>query len=222
VPHACNPLEAAQNGAMNDKRRSLALLALLALVGACGTSATSRPPSSASPTPTTEAAVTTTRPQATTSTPAAPPGTTVTQTTTAPPTGQQIAAQIASTHETIAPGEGFVGGSPVTVSDGNGGYLTAVPAGRSPSADGHGWLVFLWHNQGFLGWDTNRESWNVTVRADGMNAIEATYPDYSPGDPACCPSLPPVTITYSWNGTGLAQSRTLPAGAIVGIAVTSG
>ncbi len=166
--------------------------------------------------------MTTTRPQTTPSTVGALPTTTVTPTATAPPTGQQIATQLASTHETIGPGEGFVGGPPVTVSDGDGGYLTAVPAGRSPSADGHGWLVFLWHDQRFLGWDTNRESWNVTVRADGMDAIQATYPDYSPGDPACCPSLPPVTITYSWNGAGLTQSRTLPAGAIVGIAVTSG
>ncbi|MGO8871746.1 MAG: LppP/LprE family lipoprotein [Acidimicrobiales bacterium] len=110
----------------------------------------------------------------------------------------------------------------MTVSDGAGGYLTAVSALRNPSADGHGALVFFWHNQTFLGWDTNKETWNVTVRRGGTNAIEATYADYAPGDPACCPSLPPVTITYSWNGAGLAQNRAPPAGAIVGIDVTSG
>ena len=109
----------------------------------------------------------------------------------------------------------------MTVSDGAGGYLTAVPALRNPSADGHGALVFFWHNQTFLGWDTNKETWNVSVRGGGANAIEATYADYAPGEPACCPSLPPVTITYRWNGVGLAQNRTLPAGAIVGIDVTS-
>jgi hypothetical protein len=127
-----------------------------------------------------------------------------------------------TTHEAVDPNEGFVGGSPVTVSDGSNGYLTAVPAQRSPSADGHGALVFFWHDQTFLGWDTNKETWNVTLRAAGTNAIEATYPDYAPGEPACCPSLPPVTISYRWSGTGLAQDRTLPSGAVVGITVFSG
>lgn len=150
------------------------------------------------------------------------PTTTSASKTAAAPTPQQIAAQIATTHETKDSSEGFVGSTPVTVGDGSGGFLTAVPALRNPSADGHGDLVFFWHNQSFLGWDTNEETWNVAVRAKGTDAIEATYADYAPGDPACCPSLPPVTITYSWNGTGLAQSRKLPAGAIVGITVSSG
>jgi hypothetical protein len=107
----------------------------------------------------------------------------------------------------------------VTVSDGHGGNLTAVPAGRTPSADGHGWLVFFWDDQTFLRWDTDQETWNVSVTAGGPNAIEASYPDYAPTDPACCPSLPPVTITYSWSGTALAQSWQLPTGSVVGIAV---
>ncbi|MGA3146792.1 MAG: LppP/LprE family lipoprotein [Acidimicrobiales bacterium] len=172
--------------------------------------------------------MTTTRPQSTTTATAppttataAPPTTTAPRATVAPPTSQQVAAQLAITHETADPGEGFIGSPPVTVSDGAGGYLTAVPALRNPSTDGHGALVFFWHNQTFLGWDTNKETWNVSVRGGGANAIEATYADYAPGEPACCPSLPPVTITYRWNGVGLAQNRTLPAGAIVGIDVTS-
>ena len=125
------------------------------------------------------------------------------------------------THETIDPNEGFIGSSPVTVSDGGGGYFTAVSALRNPSADGHGALIFFWHNQTFLGWDTNEETWNVMVRSNGADAIEATYADYAPGNPACCPTLPPVTITYSWSGNRFAQSRTIPPGAVVGIAVSS-
>jgi LppP/LprE lipoprotein len=82
--------------------------------------------------------------------------------------------------------------------------------------------VFFWHNQKFLGWDTDKESWNVTVSDGGTNAIRASYADYAPGDPACCPSLPRVTITYSWGGSALAQDRAIPAGALVGIAVSSG
>lgn len=202
-------------------RRSVVLLAVV-LLAACGTTTTSSSPSTTRATPRTSTSVTTTTiPQVTTTKPALPT-TTVTQPAVAPPTSQQIAAQIANTHEVAYPNEGFSGGSPVTVSDGTGGYLTAVPAGRTPSADGHGWLVFFWHNQTFLGWDTNKETWNVTVQSEGTNAIQATYPDYAPGDPACCPSLPPVTITYSWNGTGLAQNQTLPPGALVGLDVISG
>ena len=131
-----------------------------------------------------------------------------------------MAGQIAKVYERQYPSEGFVGDRLVTVGDGSGGYLTAVEASRYPTADGHGALVFFWHNQTFLGWDTNQESWNVAVSAKS-DAIEATYPDYAPNDPACCPSLAPVTITYTWSGTGLTQSRAIPPGAIVGTEVFS-
>ena len=137
------------------------------------------------------------------------------------PSDSQIATQLARTHESEVPDEAFADGPPVTVDDGAGGYLTAVPALRSPSADGHGWLLFFWHNRTFLGWDTNQETWNVGVRADGQ-AIQATYPRYASGDAACCPSLPSITITYRWNGTGLVQDQPLPSEAIVGVTVFTG
>ena len=140
-----------------------------------------------------------------------------------PPTEAQIATQLARTHETDVPDETFTGDPPVTVTvpDGTGGSLTAVPARRSPSADGHGWLVFFWHNGTFLGWDTNLETWNVGVRADG-HTIRATYPRYAPGDAACCPSLSSITITYRWNGSRLTQDQPLPSEAIVGVTVFTG
>jgi len=165
-------------------KRLVCLLAALALgLTACGGTTRSRSSSSKSSASTTEVPVTaTTAPQPTT--------TTVATTAVAPPTAQQVAGQIANTHETTDPSEGFIGSSPVTVSDGSGRYLTAVSALRNPSADGHGGLIF--------------------------------YADYAPGIPACCPSLPPVTITYSWSGAGFSQSRKIPAGAIVGITVFSG
>jgi len=197
-------------------KRLVCLLAALALgLTACGGTTRSRSSSSKSSASTTEVPVTaTTAPQPTT--------TTVATTAVAPPTAQQVAGQIANTHETTDPSEGFIGSSPVTVSDGSGRYLTAVSALRNPSADGHGGLIFFWHNQTFLGWDTNEETWNMMVRANSADAVEATYADYAPGIPACCPSLPPVTITYSWSGAGFSQSRKIPAGAIVGITVFSG
>ncbi len=209
-----------QNDLVSEKRWSVALLAVPVLLAACGTTTTAPPQSRTTSTPRTKVSVATTVPQLTSTTVVSPP--TTTPKAAAAPTSQQVAAQIATTHETADPSEGFVGSPPVTVGDGAGGYLTAVSALRHPSADGHGDLVFFWHNQTFLGWDTNKETWNVSIRGGGTNAIEATYPDYAPGEPACCPTLPPVTITYSWNGVGLAQNRTLPAGAIVGIDVTSG
>jgi len=203
------------------QRPVFVLAALVLGLTACAGTTTNRSSSSTSAPSTTELAVTTTTTTTTTTTAPQPTTTTVATTTAAAPTAQQITAQIASTHETTDPSEGFVGSSPVTVSDGSGGYLTAVSALRNPSADGHGALIFFWHNQTFLGWDTNEETWNVMVRANGADTIEATYADYAPGNPACCPSLPPVAITYSWSGTGFAQSRLLPAGAVVGIAVSS-
>ena len=137
-----------------------------------------------------------------------------------PPTDAQISAQLAKTHETELPDETFTDGPPVVVDDGAGGYLTAVAAHRDPTADGHGWLVFFWHNRSFLGWDTDRETWNVAVQAEGAT-IQATYPRNAPGDAACCPSLSTITITYRWNGSGLAQDQPLPSEAIMGVAVSA-
>lgn len=196
-------------------QRPALLLAALALgLTACAGTTTRKSSSDTSAAWTTEVPVTTTSsPQATT--------TTVAASVSAPPSAPQITAQISRTHETTDPSEGFIGSAPVTVSDGSGGYLTAVSALRTPSADGHGDLIFFWHNQTFLGWDTNEETWNAMVHADA-DAIVATYPDYASGNPICCPSLPPITITYGWSRTGFTQSQKIPAGAIVGIAVSSG
>lgn len=164
-----------QNGLMSDKRWSVALLAVPVLLVACGTTTTAPSQSTTTSIPTTKVSVATTGSQLTTTTMVSPP--TTTPKAVAPPTSQQVAAQIATTHEAADPREEFIGSPPVTVGDGSGGYLTAVTALRNPSADGHGDLVFFWHNQTSLGWDTNKETWNVSVRAGGTNAIEATYAD---------------------------------------------
>ena len=131
------------------ENRRVFLLAALALgLTVCGRTTTSRSSSTSSVSTTEARFTTTTAPELTT--------TTVPPTTDAPPTSQQIAAEIANTHETTDPSEGFIGSLPVTVSDGTGGYLTAVSALRNPSADGHGDLIFFWHNQTFLGWGHQR------------------------------------------------------------------
>jgi LppP/LprE lipoprotein len=103
--------------------------------------------------------------------------------------------------------------APVTTSDGNGGTFTAVTAARTPAADMHGFLVFFWNNQKFIGWDSNQETMSTRkVVSAGTGAFAVTYSDYASEDPACCPSLPPVTITYHWNGTRLQPSQPVPPG----------
>jgi LppP/LprE lipoprotein len=102
-------------------------------------------------------------------------------------------------------------GEPLTVSDGEGGWLTAIIGVRFPTADAYGQLVFFWHNADFLGWDSKYES-NVIRRTTpaGPGEIRVTYDQYSPDDALCCPSLPPLDITFRWDGTALQPDTSLP------------
>ena len=199
-----------------------AISGAIAVAGCTAAGHNTSPPSSSTDVPSHSLTTTSTAPvrAATTAT-----GPTTAIPTRAPvagaPTDTQIAAQLARTHETEARDETFTGGPPVTVADGAGGYLTGVAALRSPTADGHGSLLFFWHNRTFLGWDTNRETWNADIRADGQT-IQGTYARYASSDPACCPSLSAITITYRWNGTGLVQDQPVPPEAIVDVTVFTG
>src|SRR4051794_8387158 len=163
---------------VSTARVGLGIVAI-ALLGACTTSARTESKLPRSTTTTTTTSSRSGSPTSTTTT--APPTTDTTSTisvvaeTNQPPTAKQIAAQVATTHEVDFPDEGFTAELPTTVGDGGAGFLTAVPALRSPSADGHGWLVFFWHNQTFLGWDTDQETWNVGVEAATPRSIQATY-----------------------------------------------
>ena len=130
-----------------------------------------------------------------------------------PPTMAQIRAVMARTVEVQNPSESFVPeGKPVTISDGRGtGTITAVVGRRNPTADGLGQLVFFFHNATFVSWDTNVESeqiQGIQARAPGMFAV--TYTHYGPKDPTCCPTLKPVTITYSWSSSDIFISPAIP------------
>lgn len=84
-------------------------------------------------------------------------------------------------------------GHRVVVSDGRGGTLTAAIGVRSITADGHGQLVFFFHGQHFLGWDSNREINSIQdITAVGPRRLDVTYVRYAPDDPLCCPSLSPL------------------------------
>lgn len=128
------------------------------------------------------------------------------------PSPSAIARVMTATAETDDASEHFAPSSaPVTVADGSGGHLTAVLGTRSPSADGHGQLVYFWHGTTFVGWDSSSESLAIQAITPGKpGAIRVTYAHYGPDDALCCPSLPAVTIEYRWNGHGFTPSGMPP------------
>lgn len=96
---------------------------------------------------------------------------------------------------------------PVTVPDGKGGFLTAVVGTWKGSADGGGQLVFFWHNDRFLGIDSDYLSLFPRLTPAGTR-IAVTYPhwpehmsfvDFSNK----ANELPGPTVYFWWNGTRL-------------------
>lgn len=130
-----------------------------------------------------------------------------------PPTKKDIHQELSLLVETEDPTTHFArNGSPLTISDGNGGTLTAIVGLRNISADGHGEVVFFWHGQTFLGHDRASESMGGDVLSSpsaGVFTVE--YPRYRPKDAACCPSLTPAKVNYRWDGKRLKPDKTPPA-----------
>ncbi|GAA1572296.1 hypothetical protein GCM10009804_30780 [Kribbella hippodromi] len=116
---------------------------------------------------------------------------------------------MARTVEVKQPAVHFVpSGVRATVSDGGAGKLTAVVGTRSGAADGGGQVVFFFHGNKFVGWDGDTETTGVQrLAGSGAGAFTIRYTHYAAGDPACCPSLAPVTIHWNWqDGDGFAPS----------------
>lgn len=112
-------------------------------------------------------------------------------------------------------------GRTVVVPDGHGGWITAIPVVRWPTADGLGQLVLFWHNRTFVGtsslatWPSlGPEAVQVGIVRAGRNDIVLKYAVYRPSDPACCPTLPAVRIHYRWSGSAIAASARIPPGAL--------
>jgi LppP/LprE lipoprotein len=118
------------------------------------------------------------------------------------PSGAQIEQAMWRTVLVALPLEHFVpAGQLTTISDGSGGALTAEVGAVMPTTDGDGQLVFFWHNRRFVGWDSTVESMIVLqLQPRGPGNFQVTYANYRPSDPACCPSLIPVSVDYRWNG----------------------
>jgi ABC-type lipoprotein export system ATPase subunit len=155
------------------------------------------------------------------------------QTTTVPtsqaaPTVLEISLAMAATVAVSASGPNcsFTAFSnPLTISDGQGGHLTAVIGVCSTTMVGDAGiqLVFFWHDATFLGWDSNRAAAFIKdLSSTGPGVFSVTYPHYAPNDPFCCPSLPSVTILYHWNGSGFSANGTPPDTETIPIEQTGG
>jgi hypothetical protein len=82
---------------------------------------------------------------------------------------------------------------------------------RSPSADGAPMWVFFFNGETYLGTDTLMPSLGLNLAGSpAPGQINVTYSNFAANDPLCCPSLPPVTITYTWNGSTVTPNGTPP------------
>jgi hypothetical protein len=145
-----------------------------------------------------------------------PPGETLATTSTSVPatsggpTPEDVAATMRHTTLENDPDQYFVPfDTPITISDGAGGTLTAIIGGHVNSADGGGQLVFFWHNDAFLGWDKDHEGFKVSVQAGDGPAFRVSYSYLRDGEPACCPTGT-VDVVYAWDGLQIVPDRDLP------------
>jgi LppP/LprE lipoprotein len=135
-----------------------------------------------------------------------PPASTSTSTSRVTPA--QIAQKLSSTRDPSTGGT-FQGQDSGSSSDGAGGLLTAV-TGFDNSANHPPCLVFFWHNATFLGTDASQPHLGCQLLSAQGGQFVVAYDHFGPGDPLCCPSQPPVDITYTWDGQALTPNGTLP------------
>ncbi len=105
----------------------------------------------------------------------------------------------------------YPSGQLTTVSDGGSGAFTAEVGTVLPSTDGDGQLVFFWHDKRFVGWDSPLDNMDVLdVQPLHGGTFRVTYSNYAPNDPACCPSLIPLSVVYRWSGSRFVADGPLP------------
>jgi serine/threonine-protein kinase len=141
-----------------------------------------------------------------------PPPATATATATRPP-ATAPGANVVALLEATMNSRGYVpDGNVVRVRATEAGGVLAVQKGIcKDSATGRCQLLFIYLDERFLGTDTLNASAGISdIRAAGTGRFSASYANYAPNDPGCCPSRPPVTITYTWDGTKLTPDGTPP------------
>ena len=72
-------------------------------------------------------------------------------------------------------------------------------------------LVFFWHNATFLGTDASQPHLGCQLLSAQGGQFVVGYENFAPSDPLCCPSQPPVDITYTWDGQALQPNGSPPA-----------
>lgn len=104
---------------------------------------------------------------------------------------------------------GWISQKQVSVSDGQGGTLTAILAVWKHTADGGQEAIFVWHNQTFLGWTTAGMVTLPTLKA-GHDRFLVTYYTWPASVPFAqyTPSTAnsATTVSYWWTGSHLASS----------------
>jgi hypothetical protein len=99
----------------------------------------------------------------------------------------------------------------VTTPGPGGGTFVGIAGMKMGTADGYTQWVFFFNGTTYLGTDTAVPSPQLQlVGSPGAGQINVQYTNYGPNDPLCCPSLPPVTITYTWDGTSVTPNGTPP------------
>lgn len=96
-----------------------------------------------------------------------------------------------------------------------GGDFLAISGTAIESADGYNQWVFFFDGTSFVGTDTAAPSTSLALAGSGLDnagngVVRVSYANYAADDPLCCPSLAPVVITYTWDGTNLTPSGTPP------------
>ncbi len=143
-------------------------------------------------------------------------------------TRSAVLAVLGAAAETGVSGEHLaLDGKIVTVADGRGGTITAVPAVRFPTADGLGQYILFWHDATFLGSDRlaklpylGAEAVSAGIVRSGTGFVTVAFAQYRPTDPMAAPSLPIEYVTYRWNGSRLTASKPVSAAAGNGLAMT--
>lgn len=101
---------------------------------------------------------------------------------------------------------------PVIDSSGAGSVAAAV-ARRSPSGDGRGQVVLVWHDGTFFGLAEPFEVLGVQSIRVEADEVVVRYLMYGNDDPLCCPSQPPIEVRYRWSGDGFVGSIAVPEAA---------
>jgi hypothetical protein len=115
----------------------------------------------------------------------------------------------ADSRQVVAMGYDLIG--VVTTAGPDGGTFVGIAGTKIGTADGYTQWVFFFNGTTYLGTDTAVPSPQLQlVGSPGAGQIAVQYTNYAPDDPLCCPSLPPVTITYTWDGTRVTPSGTPP------------